>query len=47
MSTVLAVLGLALLFAVFGLVRPRHDCGASCGHCAGSCKYGESRNDTT
>ena len=46
MSTVLAVLGFAALFAAFGLLAPvlrRKRCsGGSCGSCSGaSCTYTE------
>jgi hypothetical protein len=47
MSTLLAVLALALLFVAYGLLRPRQDCGAACGLCSGKCTFGESRDEST
>jgi len=37
MSTVAAILIFAALFAVFGLLRPRRDCGGDCGACLSVC----------
>ncbi len=38
MSTVFGVALCALLFIIFGLVRPRTECtGGGCGACGGSC----------
>jgi hypothetical protein len=42
MSTLIAILVCAALFAVFALARIRHtDCGGSCGSCTHACSRGE------
>jgi hypothetical protein len=38
MTTILAIGMTALLFALFGLVRPRN-CGGQCGGCNHSCAH--------
>jgi hypothetical protein len=47
MSALFAVLGVALLFVAYGLLRPRHDCGGHCGTCEGMCAYAESQDEPT
>ena len=38
MQAVISVGALALLFVVFGLLKPRAGCGAHCSACAGACQ---------
>lgn len=41
-TTLIAVLGFALLFVIFGAVRPaRRSCGGSCGSCPSGCEQDE------
>jgi hypothetical protein len=37
MTSALSILFLALLFGVYGLLRPRGGCGGNCGACARAC----------
>ncbi len=48
MSTLLPILGFALLFVAYGLFRPKHDCGGQCGSCEGeaTCAYTESQDES-
>jgi len=46
MSALLPILGFAALFVVFGLFRPKRDCGGNCGSCEGACEYTESQDET-
>jgi hypothetical protein len=46
MSALLPILGFSLLFVVFGLFRPKHDCGGQCGLCEGTCAYTESQDES-
>ena len=43
MTTVLSIVGAAVLFILFGLLRPRTDCSGHCGSCPADCalKKGE------
>lgn len=34
-TTLLSIVAFALLFALFGLLRPRAGCGGDCGACRG------------
>ena len=45
MSALLPILGMALLFVAFGLLKPRRRCGGQCGGCETSCTFGESRDE--
>ena len=38
MTLVLGITACAVLFALFGVLRQRADCGGSCGACAGHCE---------
>lgn len=38
MTTILGILACAALFALFGVLRQRADCGGSCGACGGHCE---------
>ena len=46
MSAVVGVLAVALLFALFGLLRPRRGCDGQCDSCVGTgtCTYVESEH---
>jgi hypothetical protein len=48
MSTLLPVLGISALFVVFGLFRPKRDCGGHCSSCEGEgmCAYTESQDES-
>jgi hypothetical protein len=37
MATALSILGFALLFALFGVLRPRRRCQSNCGGCSSAC----------
>lgn len=51
-AAVLSIAIAAVLFAAFAWVRPRSDCGGSCGACAGGCalheeeRGGDTRHET-
>jgi hypothetical protein len=45
MSTLVAILALALLFVAFGLLRPAEACNGHCESCSGSCPLTESDNE--
>jgi hypothetical protein len=47
MSALLPILGVSALFVVFGLFRPKRDCGGQCGTCegTGTCAYTESQDE--
>ncbi len=47
MTTILAILALALLFALFGLLRPTRSCDGHCGSCTGECPLEVSDPATT
>lgn len=36
-TPVVSIVILAVLFAVFGLLKPKAGCGAECDHCTHSC----------
>lgn len=44
MTALAGILGAALLFALFGVLKPRRSCDGHCGTCtgAGACSYMES-----
>jgi hypothetical protein len=44
MTAIFSIAALAVLFVVYALVRPRHDCGSDCGACAHPCHPGESHD---
>jgi hypothetical protein len=45
-TTVAAIVAFALLFALFGALRPRAGCGGHCKGCAGtSCSLSKSSHD--
>jgi hypothetical protein len=44
MTTLLGILGVALLFALFGLLRPGEACDGHCDACSGTCPLLESDN---
>ena len=44
-ETLLSIGALALLFALFGLLKPRAGCGSNCGLCQRSCKTQSSNDD--
>jgi hypothetical protein len=46
MSTLFGVVLCAVLFIIFGLVRPRTDCnGSGCGACGGACHRKETAGE--
>jgi hypothetical protein len=40
-----AIFTVAVLFAIFGFLRPRAGCGGNCGMCAKSCGSSESHHE--
>ena len=45
-TTIVSIAAFALLFALFGVLRPKAGCGGSCGTCKGdSCTYSKSGTD--
>jgi len=42
MSTLIGIVALALLFALFGLLRPGEACNGHCDACSGTCPFVES-----
>jgi hypothetical protein len=45
MTTVLSIIGFAVLFALFGALRPRRQCSGGCSGCSNSCGRSEDGHD--